>query len=108
NLSDSLHWNEPPVPHVLGRDIALERYVEPRVRTELATIRWRAQAAARSLDLRGKRRRPGAKPSHRSKSRTIRKPGCRSPHRPPLLPESGRAMKSTRRAHSTSSYPSIS
>ena len=36
NLSDSLHWNEPPVLHVLGRDIALERYVEPRVRTELA------------------------------------------------------------------------
>ena len=54
NLSDSLHWNEPPVLHVLGRDIALERYVEPRVRTQLATIRWRALAAARSLDLRGK------------------------------------------------------
>jgi hypothetical protein len=54
NFSDSFHWNEPPYLHVLGHDIALARYVEPRIRTQLARVRTRALAAARRLDLRGK------------------------------------------------------
>jgi hypothetical protein len=52
-LSDSYHWTEPPVLHVLGRDIQLARYVEPRIREQLARVRVRAAEAVRQLDLRG-------------------------------------------------------
>jgi hypothetical protein len=51
NLSDTLHWSEPPVLHVLGRDIALASCAEPRIRSQLARVRSRADAAARRLDL---------------------------------------------------------
>ena len=54
HLSDSYHWTEPPVLHVLGRDIPLARYVEPRIREQLARVRARAAEAVRRLDLRGK------------------------------------------------------
>src|SRR5579863_1321516 len=53
-LSDSYRWTEPPILHVLGRDIALTHVVEPRIRVELAHVRARADAAARALDLHGK------------------------------------------------------
>jgi len=39
---------------VLGREIDLAPYVEPRVRSQLARVRSRALAAARRLDLQGK------------------------------------------------------
>src|ERR1700729_2696137 len=54
NVSDGFHWDEPPVLHVLGREIALASYAEPRIRIELARVRERALAAARRLDLRAK------------------------------------------------------
>jgi Domain of unknown function (DUF4403) len=54
NFSDGFHWSEPPYLHVLGRDIALAQYAEPRIRTQMTRIRSRAEAAARRLDLRGK------------------------------------------------------
>jgi Domain of unknown function (DUF4403) len=54
NFSDSLHWTEPPYLHVLGHDIALARYAEPPIHTQLARVRARALAAARTLDLHGK------------------------------------------------------
>ncbi len=54
HLSDAYHWTEPPVLHVLGRDIPLARYVEPRIREQLARVRARAAEAVRRLDLRGK------------------------------------------------------
>jgi hypothetical protein len=54
NFSDGFHWREPPYLHVLGRDIALAQYAEPRIRTQMTRIRSRAEAAARRLDLRGK------------------------------------------------------
>lgn len=54
NLTDGFHWSEPPVLHVLGRDIPIARYAEPSIRNQLARVRWRAAAAARRLDLRGK------------------------------------------------------
>jgi hypothetical protein len=54
NLTDGFHWSEPPVLHVLGRSIPISRYVEPRMRTQLAKVREKAIAAARRLDLRGK------------------------------------------------------
>jgi len=33
NFSDGFHWSEPPVLHVLGREIPLATYAEPRIRT---------------------------------------------------------------------------
>src|ERR1700744_4870217 len=54
NFSDGFHWSEPPVLHVLGRDIPLANYAEPRIRTQLANVRARALAAARRLDLHDK------------------------------------------------------
>jgi Domain of unknown function (DUF4403) len=43
-----------PVLHVLGREISLVKYAEPRIRTQLARVRTRALAAARRLDLHDK------------------------------------------------------
>jgi hypothetical protein len=54
NFSDGFHWSEPPVLHVLGRDIPLAKYAEPRIRAQLAHVRARAIAAARKLDLHDK------------------------------------------------------
>jgi hypothetical protein len=54
NLSDGFHWSESPVLHVLGRTIPISRYVEPRMRAQLAKVKEKAIAAARRLDLRGK------------------------------------------------------
>jgi hypothetical protein len=54
NFSDSFHWTEPPVLHVLGRDISLTRYAEPGIRKQLGRIRAHAQEAARRLDLHDK------------------------------------------------------
>lgn len=54
NFSDGFRWSEPPILHVLGRDIPLAKYAEPRIRTQLAHVAARARAAARRLDLHGK------------------------------------------------------
>jgi hypothetical protein len=54
NFSDGFRWSEPPYLHVLGRDISLAKYAEPRINAQLAKVRSRADAAARRLDLRGK------------------------------------------------------
>ncbi len=54
NVSDGFHWSEPPVMHVMGRQIALSKYAEPRIRTELGVVRERAIAAARRLGLHDK------------------------------------------------------
>ncbi|HVX78008.1 MAG TPA: DUF4403 family protein [Bradyrhizobium sp.] len=54
NFSDGFRWSEPPVLHVLGRDIPLAKYAEPRLRAQLAHVRARALAAARDLDLHDK------------------------------------------------------
>nr|QIP04328.1 DUF4403 family protein [Bradyrhizobium symbiodeficiens] len=54
NFSDGFRWSEPPVLHVLGREIPLSNYAEPRIRTQLARVRERALAAARRLDLHDK------------------------------------------------------
>jgi Domain of unknown function (DUF4403) len=54
NFADGVHWDEASYHHVLGRDIPLAPYVEPRLRAQPARGRTRALAAARALDLRGK------------------------------------------------------
>jgi hypothetical protein len=54
NFSDSFHWTESPVLHVLGRDISLTKYAEPSIRRQLGRIRGQAQEATRRLDLHDK------------------------------------------------------
>jgi hypothetical protein len=54
NFSDGFRWDEPPVLHVLGREIPIARYAEPRIHAELAKVRERALVAARRLDPRAK------------------------------------------------------
>ena len=54
NFSDTFRWSEPPVMHVMGREIPLSKYAEPRIREELGVVRERALAAARRLDLHDK------------------------------------------------------
>jgi hypothetical protein len=54
NISEGFRWSEPPVLHVMGREIPLSKYAEPRIRSELGVIRERALAAARRLDLHDK------------------------------------------------------
>jgi hypothetical protein len=54
NFSDDFRWSEPPVLHVLGREVSVAKYAEPRIRTQLARVRARALAAARRLDLHDK------------------------------------------------------
>ena len=54
NFSDSFHWSEPPVLHVMGRDIPLAKYAEPSIRQQLGRIRLHAREAARRLDLHDK------------------------------------------------------
>src|SRR6201992_4139103 len=41
NFSDGFRWDEPPVLHVLGREIPIARYAEPRIHAELAQGRER-------------------------------------------------------------------
>jgi Domain of unknown function (DUF4403) len=54
NFSDSFHWSEPPVLHVLGRNISLTKYAEPGIRKQLGRIGLQVQEAARHLDLHDK------------------------------------------------------
>ena len=54
NFSDGYNWNQAPVLHVLGRDIPLAKYAEPRMSAELARVRGEALAAVRRMDLRAK------------------------------------------------------
>ena len=54
DFSDGFRWSEPPVLQVMGREIPLAKYAEPRIRTQLAVVRSRALAAARRLDLQDK------------------------------------------------------
>lgn len=54
NFSDSFHWSEAPYLHVLGREVDLAPYVEPRIRSQLARVRARALVAAKKLNLRDK------------------------------------------------------
>jgi hypothetical protein len=54
NFNDGFRWSEPPVLHVMGRDIPIANYAEPRIREQLAHVRSRALATAQRLDLKGK------------------------------------------------------
>ena len=49
----SVLWSDiaKPVLHVMGREIPLAKYAEPRIRAQLGVVRERALAAARRLDL---------------------------------------------------------
>jgi hypothetical protein len=54
HFGDGFRWSEPPVLQVMGREIPLAKYAEPRIRSQLAVVREHALAAARRLDLHDK------------------------------------------------------
>lgn len=54
HFGDGFRWSEPPVLQVMGREIPVTKYAEPRIRTQLAVVREHALAAARRLDLHDK------------------------------------------------------
>ena len=54
HFSDGFRWSEPPVLRVMGREIPLSKYAEPRIRAQLGIVRERALAAVRRLDLHDK------------------------------------------------------
>lgn len=54
DMSEGFRWREPPVLRILGFDINVSRYVEPRVRAQLERVQGDAAAYLRSLDLRDK------------------------------------------------------
>jgi Domain of unknown function (DUF4403) len=54
HFGDGFRWSEPPMLHVMGRDIPVAKYAEPRIRSQLAVVREHALAAVRRLDLRDK------------------------------------------------------
>jgi hypothetical protein len=78
NFSDSFHWTEAPVLHVLGRDISLIKYAEPSIRKQLGRIRQHAQEAARRLDLHDKAQKAWEQAFQPLQFRRIRRCGCRS------------------------------
>jgi hypothetical protein len=51
NFSDGFHWSQPPYLHILGHEISLAHFVEPKIRAELAKVKAKVKAAARGLDL---------------------------------------------------------
>ena len=39
DFGDGFRWSEPPVLQVMGREIPLAKYAEPRIRSQLAVVR---------------------------------------------------------------------
>src|SRR5262249_37075735 len=54
DMSEGFRWTEPPTLTILGFRINLDRYIEPRIRSQLAAIRNDFERKARDLDIRGK------------------------------------------------------
>jgi hypothetical protein len=54
DMSEGFRWTEPPTLTILGFRINLQRYVEPRIRAQLAQVKADFEANARALDIRGK------------------------------------------------------
>jgi Domain of unknown function (DUF4403) len=54
DMSEGFRWAEPPTLTILGFRINLERYVDPRIRSELERVQADVAAHIRALDIRGK------------------------------------------------------
>jgi hypothetical protein len=54
DMGEGFRWQEPPVLMILGHPFNVSRFVEPRIREQLARINGEATAYLRGLDLRGK------------------------------------------------------
>jgi uncharacterized protein DUF4403 len=54
DIGEGFRWTEAPALNVLGFRIDLTRFVEPRIRSQLARVQRDALASARALDIRGK------------------------------------------------------
>jgi hypothetical protein len=53
-MAEGFRWQEPPVLRILGFNINLSRFVEPKVREQLERVRGEADAYMRGLDIRAK------------------------------------------------------
>ena len=54
DMREGFNWSEAPTLNVLGFHINLTRFVEPKIRSQLARVQADALASARKLDIRGK------------------------------------------------------
>ena len=54
DMSEGFRWAEPPTLTILGFRINLQRYVDPRIRSELEHVQADVAAHIRALDIRGK------------------------------------------------------
>jgi Domain of unknown function (DUF4403) len=54
DMSEGFRWTEPPILTILVFKINLARYVEPRIRSQLARVQDDFERKARELDIRGK------------------------------------------------------
>lgn len=54
DMSEGFRWREPPTLQILGFRIDLTRYIEPRVREQVARIRSDAAQSVAAMDIRGK------------------------------------------------------
>ena len=54
DMSEGFRWAEPPTLTILGFRINLERYVDPRIGSELGRVQADVAAHIRALDIRGK------------------------------------------------------
>jgi hypothetical protein len=54
DMSEGFHWTEPPTLAILGFRINLARYVEPRIRSQLARVQADFESRVRAIGLRDK------------------------------------------------------
>ena len=81
NFGDGFRWSEPPMLHVMGREIPVAKYAEPRIRRNLpwsGNMRWPQPAASICMTRPQPR---GGMRSSRSSFRKVRRSGCRLPRK---------------------------
>jgi len=54
DMSEGFRWQAPPVLRILGFEVNLSRFVEPKIREQLQRVEAEASANLRNLDLRAK------------------------------------------------------
>lgn len=54
DMSEGFRWQEPPTLQILGFRINLTRYVEPKIRQQIARIQGDAAASVAAMNIRGK------------------------------------------------------
>jgi Domain of unknown function (DUF4403) len=54
NMAENYRWSEPPLLHIFGRDIPIERYVDPQIRAQSRRVEGMVAARMRAIDVRRK------------------------------------------------------